>query len=177
MSQNNGPKYHFQVIDVREATPDEFEEAGRVTASAWKPWDDADSESWEEFRQRIADVESRALVASVFVAVRHGEILGSVTLESRHRLPDEDYPAQLADDEAHVRLLGVAPSAQRQGIGRMLMEHCISVARSQGKRRLTLNTGDENTAARSLYEELGFVRREDITRPNGLVIRSYELTL
>lgn len=165
------------MIEISEVTPDEYEEAGRINASAWQRWDDADAEAWERFSQPIADVASRARVASVFVASKNRQILGSVTLELTTRLPDEDNPGALAEDEAHVRLLGVAPGAQRHGIGRRLMDHCISVARAHGKHRLTVNTSDGNAAAQMLYEGMGFVRGPDVIRPNGLVIRSYELAL
>lgn len=165
------------MIEIHEVKPEEFEEAGRITASAWQRWDGADPEAWETFRQHIADVASRAQVGSVFVASKNRQILGSVTLELTERLPDEDNPGPLAKDEAHVRLLGVAPAARRRGVGRLLMEHCISVARAHGKHRLTVNTGDRNVAAQALYEGMGFVRGSDTGRPNGLIIRSYQLTL
>lgn len=164
------------MIEIRPVRPDEFAEAGRITASAWQPAGDAD-ERWLRFSARIADVAGRADITSVFVAVEGGRILASVTLELDGRMPDDVNPAPLRPGEAHIRLLGVAPEARRRGIARMLMEHCMRVAREHGKERLTLNTWSRNFGAQALYESMGFSRGEDIVAPTGFRAFTYEYAL
>jgi ribosomal protein S18 acetylase RimI-like enzyme len=62
---------------------------------------------------------------------------------------------------AHIQLLGVAASSSRSGIGKALMEKCLSLAKSAEASELLLQTSHHMTEARSLYERLGFtVRRE-----------------
>ncbi len=163
------------LIDIRPVHPEEYEEAGRVTASAWEPWDDP---SYERFSAYLVDVASRVTVAPVFVAVDDGAILGSVTLEMHERLPEfgrERGP--LPRDEAHVRSLGVAPSARRNGVARKLMLHCIAFARNNGKAVVTLNTGERNIPAQHLYESMGFKRGPDLVVEAGFSVRSYRLDL
>jgi ribosomal protein S18 acetylase RimI-like enzyme len=163
------------VIEIRPVRPEEYEQAGRVTASAWEPWDDP---SYERFTAYLRDVASRVQVASVFVAVDNGAILGSVTLAMHERLPEfgqED--GLLPPGEAHVRSLGVAPSARRRGVARQLMLHCVEFARSHGKRVMTLNTGVDNIAAQKLYESMGFKRGGDVVIQADFSVRSYRLTL
>ncbi len=163
------------MIEIRTVHPEEYEEAGRVTASAWEPWDDP---SYVRFFAYLRDVASRVKVAPVFVAVDNGAILGSVTLEMHERLPEfgqEHGPLPLG--EAHVRSLGVAPSARRSGVGRKLMLHCIDFARSNGKTVMTLNTGDENIPAQRLYESMGFRRGPDLVVQADFSPRSYQLNL
>jgi ribosomal protein S18 acetylase RimI-like enzyme len=105
------------MVEVRRVRPDEYAEAGAVTASAWPPLGSPYDADWLVFQARIADVASRDAVANVFVASEGGHILGSVTLEMDERVADEDNPTPLAPDEAHVRLLAVTPAARRRRVG------------------------------------------------------------
>ena len=52
--------------------------------------------------------------------------------------------------------LAVAPRAQRKGLGRRLTEAAMEALRAQGCRRVWL-TVEPASAARALYESLGFV--------------------
>ncbi len=51
----------------------------------------------------------------------------------------------------------VSPTAQGQGVGRMLAEAAKTEARRRGATRLTLRVLAGNRAARRLYESCGFV--------------------
>lgn len=59
-------------------------------------------------------------------------------------------------DELEVLALGVLPTARRQGVGRALLEHALAATRASGGRRITLEVGRNNAAARRLYEAMGF---------------------
>lgn len=64
--------------------------------------------------------------------------------------------ARSADPGAHISRLAVAPPFQRQGVGRLLLKTILSRLWEQGVKQVTLNTQEENTAARHLYERFGF---------------------
>jgi ribosomal protein S18 acetylase RimI-like enzyme len=62
--------------------------------------------------------------------------------------------------EAHLQELYVVPAHRGRGIGRALLEAAIEFARAHGAVGIDLNTGETDTAARSLYESMGFSNRE-----------------
>ena len=59
-------------------------------------------------------------------------------------------------DESHLLTLGVAPEAQRQGMGSAVMRHMMLTACTQGATQMFLEVRVSNLAARGLYEALGF---------------------
>ena len=63
--------------------------------------------------------------------------------------------------ECYLAELYVVPGRRGRGIGRALMETAIEVARSRGADHMDLGTSEDDVAARSLYESLGFVNREN----------------
>jgi len=159
-------------IEVREALPAEHVEAGEVTALAYREFVRPGDADWEEYLARIADVEGRASVGRILVAVEDGRILGSATLEVGERIESDDPP--LPPDEAHIRMLGVHPDARRRGIARMLIDACFDRAAALGKTRMTLHTTHRMEAARTMYERMGFRRLPDRVFPDGFVLLTYE---
>ncbi len=154
--------------------PDEFDEAGRITALAYREFvRPEDPASWEEYLAHIADIRDRVERTLVLVAVEGEAILGSATLELDGRT-DADEEQPLAPGEAHVRMLGVSPDARRRGVARLLMDACMDEALRAGRDLLSLNTAPRMTAARQMYESLGFERGDDEVFPDGFVLLSYE---
>ena len=52
-------------------------------------------------------------------------------------------------------MIFVFPSSQRRSIGARLMRYTLDAARAAGMSRVQLWTGQENTAARRLYANIG----------------------
>ncbi len=77
--------------------------------------------------------------------------------------------------ECYLAELYVVPQRRGQGLGRALMETAIEVARARGTDYMDLGTSEDDVAARSLYESLGFINREQ--GPNGPITFFYEREL
>ncbi|WP_310795920.1 aminotransferase class I/II-fold pyridoxal phosphate-dependent enzyme [Herbiconiux daphne] len=125
----------------------------------------------DEVRDLARHVES----AEVWVAVDSstGALLGSVTL------PRPGESLHLArPGELEFRLLAVDTAARRRGIGRLLTEFVIGVARARGLDRVVMNSGTAMTSAHRLYESMGFTRMPDRENPPGIEpSRAYGLDL
>ena len=63
----------------------------------------------------------------------------------------------LVINEAHVTNVAVSGQRRREGIGRLLMQKLMELARDNDMESMTLEVRVSNAAARHLYEQLGFV--------------------
>ena len=162
-------------MEIREATSEEHVEAGRVTADAYREFVRPGDEDLERYLLRIADVADRADRTTILVAVEDGLVLGSLTLELDARVRDEAEEEQrpLDPEEAHIRMLGVAPASRARGVARALMAESEARARAAGKSFMTLHTTQRMKAAQAMYERLGYERTEDIVFPDGFVLLGY----
>ena len=83
-------------------------------------------------------------LARYIVAEENGEIVGYAG-------------TWLVINEAHVTNVAVSSQRRREGIGRMLMQKLMELARDKDMESMTLEVRVSNAAARHLYEQLGFV--------------------
>lgn len=93
---------------------------------------------------------SRCEHSAQLVAVAKEEVLGVATTRPRE------------DDAATFDLFGlfVRPDGRRRGVGRLLVDSAIALARERGGQRLVLMVVESNDAARGLYLACGL-------RPTG----------
>jgi ribosomal-protein-alanine N-acetyltransferase len=66
--------------------------------------------------------------------------------------------ADVLVDTGQIIRLAVHPDAQRQGIGRALLNDALVYCQSEGAQRVTINTQESNAASLRLYEQSGFRR-------------------
>lgn len=83
-------------------------------------------------------------------------------------------PSVWADEPVgYLEELYVIPAMRGQGIGRALMEAVLALARERGAAGMEVVTGEDDTAARALYESFGFVN--EIEGPENSRSLFYEL--
>ena len=144
---------------IRPVRPEEYERLGELTVAAYRSLP-AVMPHQLIYDERLRDVATRARTSCVLVAVDPaGDLLGGVTYVSG---PNDPYSEELAEGEAGIRMLAVDPTRHGRGIGRALTLACVERARAAGRRRIVLHTGDWMTAAKHLYETLGFERDKTI---------------
>lgn len=152
-----------------------------------------------EIQVRLATVEDAAAIARLlhdfnleFTEPSPGPEALAETV--RHLLAESEITVLLAGDgsdglallrfrpalwskglEAYLQELYVVPDLRGQGIGRALLERTLEIARERGADGIDLNTGETDTAARALYESMGFTNREGA--PDGPSMLFYEREL
>jgi len=74
-------------------------------------------------------------------------------------------------DEAHLLNLSIARAYQKQGLGRLLLEHMVAIAKRQKAANMFLEVRPSNVSAIALYENMGFnemaIRRGYYPAHNG----------
>lgn len=153
-------------ITVREMTPADHDRVGELTVAGYE---DSGTFVGDEYREQLGAAGARADDGLVLVAVdEDNRVLGSVVYTVPGDPAWEDrHPPQ---GDAGFRMLALAPDAQGRGVGSVLVDHCLDLARSQGRRRMVITTMATMTVAHHLYERRGFVRRPDldVTFPSGV---------
>ncbi len=66
--------------------------------------------------------------------------------------------AMMIDDEAEILSIGVTPDRQRQGVGKLLLQHFFEHGTSQNMTRVVLEVAEDNVPALGLYRDFGFAR-------------------
>ena len=77
--------------------------------------------------------------------------------------------------DCYLEELYVVPGQRGRGLGQALMEAAIETARAEGAGYMDLGTAETDTAARALYEKMGFSRTEG--KPDGPINYFYEREL
>lgn len=144
------------------ATPGDADVIGRLLRDFNAEYDEA-TPGAEQLAERI-----RELIESDEIVVLLAGPDGFALLRFR--------PSYYADAaECYLAELYVIPAKRGQGIGRSLMEGVLETARERGATHIDLNTSEDDVAARSLYEGLGFTNREG--KPDGPTMYYYEREL
>lgn len=59
-------------------------------------------------------------------------------------------------DEAHLLNLSIAKAHQKRGLGRLLLEHMVEIAREKKAANMFLEVRSSNVSAIALYQNIGF---------------------
>jgi N-acetylglutamate synthase-like GNAT family acetyltransferase len=159
-------------MSIREATPDELPQIEHLVQDAYLEFQGAMPEGiWERWMRNVSEA-LRASGGTVLVAESAGKIVGAVTF-----FPDagQAHQGQWPKGAAAIRLLAVRPDSRGQGYGAQLTKACLKQARELKISTVFLYTGTFMTAARQLYEKLGFVRAPEFDGEPGPI--AYRLDL
>lgn len=156
--------------EVRPARAEELDAVGALTVAAYR----ADGWAYQAYEPDLRDAASRALSATVLVAVHDDRLVGAVTVATRLG----KWAEQAVAGDAVVRMLVVDPAARRRGAGGALLAACVEAARADGCALVRLSTHD-GSPARRLYERAGFVRVPELdwSPRAGLRLRAFGLPL
>ena len=103
---------------------------------------------WRNDAASLADIASATPSARGRMARRDGRPVGFAITGK-------------AGTTGYLQRIAVSPSAQRLGIGRLLVDDAVEWLMRRGANRALVNTGVDNRAALQLYEDASFERLDD----------------
>lgn len=161
-----------QAIQIREAHKEELAEVENLVKTAYREFQPLMPEvAWTKWMENISET-LHAPGGMVLVGEHRGRIEGTVTF-----YPDAGlaHQGQWPAGAGAIRLLAVRPARRGQGLGTILTQVCLKRARELKVNTIFLYTGTFMTAARNLYEKLGFKRAPEFDRDPGPI--AYRLDL
>lgn len=137
----------ISVVPFSEALAPYFERLNVAWIEAFFRVESVDRDVLQNPRRKVIDPGGEILFA-----LDGDDVLGCVALKHE------------GDGVFELTKMAVTPSAQGRGIGRLLMNACVSRFNARGGTRLYLESHDSLTPALTLYESVGF---HHVPRPGG----------
>ena len=162
----------MQAIHIREAKPEELDEVEKLVKTAYREFQPLmPAAAWDRWMDNISET-IHAPLGLLLVLDHQGKIEGAVKF-----YPDaaQSHLGQWPAGAASMRLLAVPPASRGRGYGRLLTQACLKRARELSIPAIFLYTGTFMSAARQLYEKLGFKRALEFDRDPGPI--AYRLDL
>lgn len=156
---------------VRRAEPADLDRVGEVTLEAYAEFRGPET----GYAARLRDAATRYREAELWVAERDGELVGTVTMA----LEGSPWREIGQTGEGEFRMLAVAPSARRQGIGEALTQAVFDRFRELGAEAIVLSSLAEMTSAHRMYARFGFTRlpERDWSPAPGVDLLAYRAEL
>lgn len=111
-------------------------------------------EGWQKMASSCGNAETYENlldIARCFVCEFENKIVGMAYL-----IPSGNPVAFFEKEWSYIRLIGVDPEHTGKGIGRKLTQQCVDHARETGENVVVLHTSEFQSAARHIYEGMGF---------------------
>ena len=109
-------------------------------------------------------MSSLSTESEIIVAEYGGEFSGAVA----YYKPGKDQTGYFPMDWASIRLLVVNPTSRGKGIGRALMNECVSRANRDLASAMGLHTSPIMDVALSMYLRMGFQKVKEIPEIHGV---------
>jgi len=167
---------------VRNAEPGEFQEIGKLLVRVYSQLEGFPKEAEQpEYYKMMVNVGASLDKpgTELLVAVSPDDkIAGCVVYFSDMKYYGSGGTATMEQNAAGFRLLAVDPSAQGQGIGKLLTNECIRKAKDRKLDQMIIHTTMAMLTAWKMYEKLGFKRSEDLDFIQGqLPVFGFRLSL
>lgn len=151
---------------IRDASTDEFSVIGELLIDVYSHLDGFPKPSeLPQYYQMLRNIGelTRTSGTELLVAVSPtGKLLGGVVYFADIAEYGASIPGFNEKNSSGFRLLGVALNARGRGIGRSLVNECISRARSKFHDQVIIHTTKAMHVAWGMYEAMGFVRSDDL---------------
>lgn len=152
--------------EIREALPSEHVELGQLMVDVYSQLEGfPDPEEIPQYYHVLRNVGdfTQHPKTRLFVAVsKTGKVDGGLVYFGDMRYYGAGGDATTSQNAAAFRLLAVDPKTRGKGLGKLLIELCISQARKDGFNYLVIHSTKSMMTAWKMYERMGFVRFPEI---------------
>jgi len=91
-----------------------------------------------------------------------GQIAGGVVYIGDMKYYGAQGTATTEEDAVGFRLLAVDPTIGDKGIGKLLINACIQLAKDEGQKQVVIHSTNAMKIAWAMYEKMGFERAQDL---------------
>jgi GNAT superfamily N-acetyltransferase len=156
---------------VRNARPAEFEEIGKLMVLVYSQLEGFPKESeqpnYYKMLTNIGELTNK-LETELLVAVSNEDkIAGAVVYFSDMKYYGSGGTATKELNASGFRLLAVDPLTRGYGIGKLLVNECIRKAKDKRLSQVVIHTTMAMQTAWKMYQNLGFIRSEDLDFKQG----------
>ncbi|MEJ1223660.1 GNAT family N-acetyltransferase [Sediminicola sp. 1XM1-17] len=171
-----------QNFSIREARPSEFESIGNLLVKVYSQLKGFPSpEEQPEYYERLQYIGKFTELpqTKLFVAITLDGIIGGAVVYFGNMLHyGSGGTATKETNASGFRLLAVDPTYRGQGLGKLLTESCIHMAKSEKQHQLIIHSTKAMQTAWNMYEKMGFVRSHDLDFQQGeLPVYGFRLVL
>ena len=146
--------------NVRDALPGEFKDVGRMMVEVYSKLDGFPGKSEQpEYYKKLSNIgmlthnpQTRLLIA----VDTNGKIGGGVVYFGDMTYYGSGGTASNEKNAAGFRLLAVAEFARGYGVGKLLTNTCLQLARNEGHDQMVIHSTEAMRIAWSMYEKMGF---------------------
>ncbi|NLR92135.1 MULTISPECIES: GNAT family N-acetyltransferase [Flammeovirga] len=168
-------------VIIALANKSEFKELGELVINVYSKLEGfPQPDVYPDYYSTLANFGELVIDPSVkvFKAVYNQEILGMVIYFDNMEFYGSGGTAPEEKNAGGFRLLAVKESAKGKGVGRLLIEHCISLAKDSQHQNLIIHSTEAMKTARKIYDKYGFQRAVDLDfLHDGLDVFGYRLSL
>ncbi len=156
---------------IRDARPDEFQEIGELMVKVYSQLEGFPKPNEQpNYYKMLANIGSLTEnpVTRLLVAVApEGKIEGGVVYIGDMQYYGSGGTATQEKNASGFRLLAVDTASRGNGIGKLLINECIRLAKAEQQEQLIIHSTKAMQTAWGMYERMGFKRSEDLDFMQG----------
>ena len=160
---NNMSKLKYIIC---EAKPNEFQEIGQLMVNVYSKLDGfPNKDEQPNYYKTLANAGKFALKPKVKLLVAklpNASIYGVVVYFGDMQFYGSGGIAPNQKNAAGFRLLAVSNKARGKGIGKLLTNYCIELAKNELQKELIIHSTKSMQIAWSMYEKMGFKRSPEL---------------
>jgi ribosomal protein S18 acetylase RimI-like enzyme len=165
--------HHFKYRQAEQNDLPQLTRVARDSYGAYIPlMSEADVEKFQANLANASMLTNLLSVAKGFVCECEGRVIGMAFL-----IPSGNPWDIFEAGWSYIRMVGVDPAFQGNGIATTLTTMCIEAARNNGEKTIALHTSEMMPAARHIYEKFGFKILKEIAPRWGQKYWIYTLDL